>query len=119
MVLSLALRNRRARLALCGMFCIALVVVLSGCEVWVDDDYTEDNCGGHYWQQDAFSLIQDGLDAMVEDELGTVHVYDGNYPENLTIDTPSTVAGEGAVTIAPPPAIPSCSRERFLSGEGP
>jgi len=98
---TLVLRGHRTRLALCGMCCVALAVVLCGCEVWVDDDYTETDCGGHNWQQDAFTLIQDGLDAMLADELGTVHVYDGVYPENLTVDTPSTVAGEGAVTIAP------------------
>ena len=31
-------------------------------EIWVDDSYTAEDCGGHIWGVDAFDKIQDGID---------------------------------------------------------
>ena len=46
-------------------------------EVWVDNDYTDDNCDGHTWGSDAFNNIQDGINGV--DEGGTVNVAAGTY----------------------------------------
>jgi len=46
-------------------------------DVYVDDDYTATNTDAHTWGFDAFSNVQQGLDAVVAN--GTVHIADGSY----------------------------------------
>ncbi len=58
-------------------------------EVWVDDNYTDDNCDGHTWGTDAFAKIQDGIDAVAEG--GTVHVAAGTYNEKIKIEKSLTL----------------------------
>ncbi|MBI5060521.1 T9SS type A sorting domain-containing protein [candidate division KSB1 bacterium] len=48
-------------------------------EVWVDDDFSEGNAGGHTWATDAFATIREGIAAA--DAGATVHVYPGIYHE--------------------------------------
>ncbi len=43
-------------------FC--LISVAQEATVWVDDDFTPENCGGHTWDVNAFSNIQAGVDAV-------------------------------------------------------
>ncbi|MGC9307947.1 MAG: right-handed parallel beta-helix repeat-containing protein, partial [Thermoplasmatota archaeon] len=75
-------------------------------EVWVDDDwagssegeevgYWCDCCNTYYkyYGVNAFSSIQDGIDAVAEG--GTVHVAEGTYDGGLTIDKRVTVVGAG------------------------
>lgn len=55
---------------------------LLSCEpvVWVDDDFDSGTSG---WQIDHFNTVQDGVDAVCPG--GTVHVYDGEYVEDVSI----------------------------------
>ena len=67
-------------------------------EVWVDDDYSAGNSGGHTWGVDAFSVIQDGIIAVAD--AGTVHIANGIYTETLSISTKSiTLAGESEAGV--------------------
>jgi len=54
--------------------------------VYLDDDYTSASAGGHVWGYDAFSVLQDALDAVATN--GTVHIADGVYTgtANITKD---------------------------------
>lgn len=67
------------------------VAMLHPNEVWVDDDYTAENCGGHAWQYSAFDTIQDANNAAAEG--ATVHVAAGTYVEAVTITKPLTLLG--------------------------
>jgi len=62
--------------------------------VWVDDDYAADGDNdGHFWGEDAFAGIQDGVDAVADG--GTVHVASGAYAGGILIDKPLTLEGVG------------------------
>jgi parallel beta-helix repeat protein len=50
-------------------------------DVYVDDDYANSTPG---WGFDHFAKIQDGIDAVAPS--GTVHVYDGTYNEQATVN---------------------------------
>jgi parallel beta-helix repeat protein len=75
-------------------------------EVWVDDDWIGLNPGdpvnGHIFGTDAFSTIQDGIDAV--ESAGTVHgiVYvaagEYEYDEDIVVHRPLTLLGSGANT---------------------
>lgn len=76
-------------------------------DVYVDDDWAllpngtdPDGAGpANAIGVDAFAIIQDGVNAVVTN--GTVHVYAGPYPENVTINKNVTILGEnGHVTGA-------------------
>jgi len=63
-------------------------------EVWVDDDYTPGgNNDGHTRGHDAFTGIQDGIDAVAG---STVHVVAGIYYENIALVDGVKVLGAGA-----------------------
>ncbi len=67
-------------------------------EVWVDDDYSASNSGGHTWGVDAFSVIQDGIIAVAN--AGTVNIANGVYTEALSISTKSvTLTGESETGV--------------------
>ncbi len=51
--------------------------------VWVDDDYTATDAGGHTWGYDAFATIQGGLDVISDN--ATVTVAAGTYTEYVQI----------------------------------
>ena len=63
-------------------------------QVWVDDDYC-DTClnDSHTWNVDAFDTIQAGINAVASS--GTVNVAAGTYNENVHIDKPLRLLGEG------------------------
>ncbi len=61
--------------------------------VYVDDDFDETIIG---WQYDHFNVIQEGIDAVVED--ATVFVYNGTYYENLQIMKSIELIGENTNT---------------------
>jgi hypothetical protein len=64
-------------------------------EVWVDDDYAPEGVNdGHTWGQDAFNMIQDGIDTV--ESPGTVHVAPGNYNESITMKSGVKILGAGA-----------------------
>jgi len=62
-------------------------------EAWVDDGYCE-GCAndGHEWGYDAFSRIQDGIDAVSG---GIVHVAAGTYRERISLRAGVTLFGAG------------------------
>lgn len=63
-------------------------------EVWVDDDYSENNTGIHFWNYDAFDTIQDGINTVKTG--GIVHIAEGTYTEQLTINGKDlTLKGSG------------------------
>lgn len=66
-------------------------------EVWVDDDYPaeEDTDGDEY-----FRTIQAAINAVAEN--GIVHVAEGIYDEQVIIDKPLTLEGQGDTTIIKP-----------------
>ncbi len=67
-------------------------------EVWVDDDYSAGNSGGHTWSVDAFSTIQDGIIAVAD--AGTVNIANGIYTETLSISTKNiTLTGESEAGV--------------------
>ena len=83
-------------------------------EVWVDDDYTDGNCGGHTWGYDAFATIQNGIDGI--DEGGTVYVAAGNYNleelggpayEPVSIKKSITLSGAGSASTTLDPEYPT------------
>jgi len=68
-------------------------------EVWVDDDYTADTPG---WGHHAFASIHEGIIG-VEEGVGTVHVYDGEYAEYVEVNKSinlKSVVGPGVTTVA-------------------
>ena len=77
------------------------LLVLPPGEVWVDDDYSAADAGGHAWQYDAFATVQEGVDAVPAG--GTVHVLAGTYVENVSVDKVLTLDGAGSdvATIQP------------------
>ena len=63
--------------------------------VWVDDDYNPSGYNdGHTWNYDAYSSIQEGVDAVASP--GTVHVAAGYYVETVTLKGGVEVLGAGA-----------------------
>jgi hypothetical protein len=62
--------------------------------VWVDDDYTPGSCGGHIWGYDAFTNIQQAVDAVVVG--GTVNIAAGTYVENVHVVKNIAIVGAGA-----------------------
>ncbi len=73
--------------------------------VWVDKDWVGTPAGtkvdGHYYQYDAFSVIQDGVTAV--GTAGTVSVADGSYVEQVEITKNLTLQGEGSGTVVQAP----------------
>jgi hypothetical protein len=55
--------------------------------VYVDGTFSDGSDGDHTWNWDAYSTIQDGINAV--DEEGTVNVYPGTYTENVEINVPN------------------------------
>jgi PKD repeat protein len=76
-------------------FVTATLAVAQPSEVWVDDEYC-DSCpnDGHTLGFDAFSKIQDGIDAVASP--GIVHVAAGHYMANVTLKGGVQVLGAGA-----------------------
>jgi len=77
--------------------------VVSGDTVWVDDDWTDGNCGGHTWNGDAWNTIQGGINLAHHGD--TVMVGPGNYSETLNVTgwTNLTILGaDPATTIVRP-----------------
>lgn len=66
-------------------------------EVWVDDDYNSSTSG---WGYDHFDKIQKGVDAVTS--TGIVHVYSGNYTEQLVIQNDLLLEG---MSSSPKPKI--------------
>lgn len=66
-------------------------------EVWVDDDYDSATSG---WGYDHFDKVQDGVDAVAPS--GTVHVYSGDYTEQITAQKDLTLEG---LSASPKPRI--------------
>jgi len=70
-------------------------ILLGADTVWVDDDYTTNNSGGHTWGTDAFGTIQVAVSAVASN--GTVHVAAGKY-DGATIAKTLTLQGANAGT---------------------
>ncbi|MCX6235930.1 MAG: right-handed parallel beta-helix repeat-containing protein [Bacteroidetes bacterium] len=71
--------------------------------VYVDDDYNSSTPG---WHCDKFNKIQDGVDRLELGTGGTVHVYDGTYPEQVTIHKDIVMDGgySGGTSLVKAPA---------------
>ena len=70
---------------------IMLIPLLLCATLYVDDDWTENNCGGHTWGVNAFAVIQNAInyaEANIPNE-ETILVYEGTYQENIVINTDS------------------------------
>lgn len=80
--------------------CVTLLAFAVPSTVWIDHRYTPTNCGGHAWQADAFTVIQQGLNAAAPG--ATVYVAPGHYEEQLVITKPVTLIGSWAPTMALP-----------------
>ena len=68
--------------------------------VYVDDDYSAGNSGGHEWGYDAFAAIQPGVNILANG--GTIHVANGTYAGNVTMTKAATLAAgssPGQVTV--------------------
>ena len=63
-------------------------------EVWVDDNYSLNNTGYHFWGYDAFSKIQDAINGVTDG--GIIHIAAGTYGENLTINKRINLKGSGS-----------------------
>ncbi len=67
-------------------------------EVWVDDDWVNANpgdvAGGHIFRYDAFTDVQEGINAVTA--TGQVHVASGVYNENLRIKKGIQLLGAGS-----------------------
>ena len=64
---------------------------------WVDKNYNATNSGNHTWLFDAFSTIQEGIDALIFN--GTVYVYNNTYIENVVINNNISLIGLDFPTI--------------------
>ncbi len=75
--------------------------------VWVDDSYigkiNGDIVDGHTYGQDAFVTIPLGISGV--NTGGTVNVLEGTYIDNLTIDKPLSLIGEGEALVTVHPAL--------------
>ncbi|MCD6260954.1 MAG: hypothetical protein J7J28_04125 [Thaumarchaeota archaeon] len=83
---------------LLGILSVSVVQVLADgmpSEVWVDDDAPSD-----WYDATHFKTIQEGIDAVAEG--GIVHVAEGIYDEQVIIDKPLTLEGQGDTTIIKP-----------------
>jgi len=85
---------------LLGILSVSVVQVLANgvpTEVWVDDNYpeNEDTDGDEY-----FRTIQAAINAVAEG--GIVHVAEGIYDEQVIINKPLTLEGQGDATIIKP-----------------
>ncbi len=67
-------------------------------ELWVDDSYCS-SCGndGHTWGYDAFSTIQEAIDAASSGSV--IEVAAGTYDENVVASKRLTIQGAGETTI--------------------
>lgn len=65
--------------------------------VYVDDNYTADSSGGHFFNYDAFSTIQEGINAVSSG--GTVNIAAGTYDGAVTIGKNLTITGAGNTTV--------------------
>jgi|GEM_PF-1571113 len=63
-------------------------------EVWVNDNYSNNNSGEHFWGYNAFNKIQDGVNAVASG--GTVNISSGTYTENITINKRLEIEGSGS-----------------------
>jgi len=88
-------------------------------EAWVDDDFDASTAG---WGETHFATIQEAIDAVLEG--GTVHVADGTYSENPTMDKPLNLVGpadsssatiEGTLTLASTAGGALIDRINFLA----
>lgn len=63
-----------------GVVVFLLITLCAGAqlsEVWVDDDYSDGNAGGHTWNVDAFNNLYDAYAAV--DTSGTIYMAAGSY----------------------------------------
>jgi len=74
--------------------------VANPAEVWVKASYSAGFAGGHVWQYDAFSSLQDAV-TFVGDG-GLIHLLDGDYYEQVTVGKDITISGEGDPVLHPP-----------------
>ncbi|MDP8210784.1 MAG: hypothetical protein P9M05_08210, partial [Candidatus Stygibacter australis] len=67
---------------------IMLIPILLSATLYVDDDWTSGNCGGHTWGEDAFNEIQNAINYAEANSLNgeTILVYEGIYEENIDIE---------------------------------
>ncbi len=70
--------------------------------LYVDDDYSASDAGGHTYGTDAFSTIQEALPYAANG--GTIYIADGQYYVPVWLDRQVTLAGMGnAVVLNPDP----------------
>ncbi|MCF7918281.1 MAG: T9SS type A sorting domain-containing protein [Candidatus Cloacimonetes bacterium] len=55
------------------MFLALIPVMMMATTIYVDDEYEEENCGGHDWGEDAFDNIQDAINVFETGDV--IHVY--------------------------------------------
>lgn len=86
-----------------GAACVMLGGALTGIAqmpevVYVDQDYTAEESGGHVWNYDAFASVQSGVASVATG--GIVNVASGLYAEQVTIDKRLHLVGAGSGAVA-------------------
>ena len=68
--------------------------------LYVDDDYSSSDAGGHTYGTDAFSTIQEALPYAANG--GTIYIADGQYYAPVWLDRPVNLAGTGSAVVLNP-----------------
>jgi len=68
--------------------------------LYVDDDYSTSDAGGHTYGTDAFSTIQEALPYAANG--GTIYIADGQYYAPVWLDRPVTLAATGSAVVLNP-----------------
>lgn len=63
-------------------------------DAYINSTYTSGSAGGHVWQVDAFTKVQDGIDALLDG--GNLHIASDTYNETDTVSKDLTFTINGA-----------------------
>ncbi|MFC1553989.1 FlgD immunoglobulin-like domain containing protein [candidate division KSB1 bacterium] len=82
--------------------------------VFIDDDYTSGNAGGHTWNYDAFADITTGITSIAP--RGTVIVAAGAYTEDITFNKSAKFTGAGIASVTITGSHKITANDVFIDG---